>query len=205
MKFMQKASMGGFGVINYDQLNQLRPTLAILSGLIDYPTVDTFSQDTWKQINENHVLSESDQTNLKNLFQQLAKQPLLKTQVDYSNLFEMNRRYTLYMTYYKMIDSRQRGSLLAKLKMLYEMFGVSESSSELSDYLPLMLEFLACGDYLTDYRRKDLQLAFGVIEDGTYNLLKNAVVDADKPYIKLIKLTREVVGSCVEKGVKANA
>ena len=109
------------------------------------------------------------------------------------------------MSYYKMTDSRERGTVLAKLKMLYEMFGIAESTSELSDYLPLMLEFLAIGDYLDDLRRKDLQLALGVIEDGTYNLLQNAVADSEKPYIKLVKLIRTVVGLCVETEVKSDA
>jgi nitrate reductase delta subunit len=69
---------------------------------------------------------------------------LLKQQTNYTGLFEMNRRYTLYMSYYKMTDSRERGTVLAKLKMLYEMFGVAETTSELSDYLPLMLDLFGC-------------------------------------------------------------
>lgn len=201
---MLKASMGGFGVINFDQLKRVRPLLGTLSALIDYPTETTFSADHYQQIATDQSLTKPERDQLIALFQQLGAETSLQREVNYSNLFEMNRRYTLYMTYYKMIDSRQRGSLLAKLKMLYEMFGVSENSSELSDYLPLMLEFLAYGDYLTDYRKKDLELAFSVIEDGTYNLLKNAVVDADKPYIQLVKLIRQVVGSCVKKEVGAH-
>lgn len=201
---MLKVSMGGSGVINFDQLKRVRPLLGTLSALIDYPTETTFSADHYQQIATDQSLAKPERKQLLALFQQLGAETSLQREVDYSNLFEMNRRYTLYMTYYKMIDSRQRGSLLAKLKMLYEMFGVSENSSELSDYLPLMLEFLAYGDYLTDYRKKDLELAFSVIEDGTYNLQKNAVVDADKPYIQLVKLIRQVVGSCVKKEVGAH-
>lgn len=191
-------------MINFDQLKRVRPLLGTLSALIDYPTETTFSADHYQQIATDQSLAKPERDQLIALFQQLGAETSLQREVNYSNLFEMNRRYTLYMTYYKMIDSRQRGSLLAKLKMLYEMFGVSENSSELSDYLPLMLEFLAYGDYLTDYRKKDLELAFSVIEDGTYNLLKNAVVDADKPYIQLVKLIRQVVGSCVKKEVGAH-
>ena len=142
---------------------------------------------------------------LLTLVDQLAQPGLLEQQTVFTGLFEMNRRYTLYMSYYKMTDSRERGTVLAKLKMLYEMFGISEVTSELSDYLPLMLEFLAYGDYLDDPRRNDLQLALGVIEDGTYNLLQNAVVDSDKPYIKLIEFTRDLLGSCIKTEVKKDA
>ena len=104
-----------------------------------------------------------------------------------------------------MTDSRERGTVLAKLKMLYEMFGVAEATSELSDYLPLLLDFLACGDYLDDPRRVDLQLALSVIEDGTYNLLANAAADSDNPYIKLIQVTRNIIGSCVKAEVRTDA
>ena len=46
------------------------------------------------------------------------------------------------MTFYKFEDGRERGQMLAKLKETYEMFGLGIAGSELSDYLPLMCEFL---------------------------------------------------------------
>lgn len=205
MKFMQKASTEESGVINYQKLAAHRQTFHVLSVLIDYPTADTFNNAYRQIISHDQELSKDNRQQLLKLFDQLAQPSLLEQQTDYTGLFEMNWRYTLYMSYYKMTDSRERGTVLAKLKMLYEMFGIAESTSELSDYLPLMLEFLAIGDYLDDPRRKDLQLALGVIEDGTYNLLQNAVADSEKPYIKLVKLIRTVVGLCVETEVKSDA
>ena len=64
---------------------------------------------------------------------------------------------------------------------------------------------MAVGDFLDDPRRKDIQLALSVIEDGTYNLLKNAVIDSENPYIQLVKFIREIVGSSVETEVKTDA
>lgn len=197
--------MGEFGVINYQKLSANRPILEVLSLLIDYPTADTFTEANRTLIEQDKALSKDERRSLLEIFDQLAKPVLLKQQTNYTGLFEMNRRYTLYMSYYKMTDSRERGTVLAKLKMLYEMFGVAETTSELSDYLPLMLDFLAVGDFLDDPRRKDIQLALSVIEDGTYNLLKNAVIDSENPYIKLVKFIREIVGSSVETEVKTDA
>lgn len=197
--------MGEFGVINYQKLSVNRPILEVLSLLIDYPTADTFTEANRTLIEQDKALSKDERRSLLEIFDQLAKPVLLKQQTNYTGLFEMNRRYTLYMSYYKMTDSRERGTVLAKLKMLYEMFGVAETTSELSDYLPLMLDFLAVGDFLDDPRRKDIQLALSVIEDGTYNLLKNAVIDSENPYIKLVKFIREIVGSSVETEVKTDA
>ena len=197
--------MGEFGVINYQKLSANRPILEVLSLLIDYPTADTFTESNRTLIEQDKALSKDERRSLLEIFDQLAKPALLKQQTNYTGLFEMNRRYTLYMSYYKMTDSRERGTVLAKLKMLYEMFGVAETTSELSDYLPLMLDFLAVGDFFDDPRRKDIQLALSVIEDGTYNLLKNAVIDSENPYIKLVKFIREIVGSSVETEVKTDA
>lgn len=45
------------------------------------------------------------------------------------------------MTYNKFDTQKERGQMLAKLKVLYEMFGLEMVDNELSDYLPLMLQF----------------------------------------------------------------
>ncbi|EUJ46011.1 hypothetical protein [Listeria rocourtiae] len=56
------------------------------------------------------------------------------------------------MTFYKFEDARERGQMLAKLKVLYEMFGLLPDDAELTDYLPLMLEFIDAGDWYMDER-----------------------------------------------------
>lgn len=197
MKSMQKVFMEEFGVINFEQLTACKKLLAVLSQLIDYPEEGTFSEENRVVITDTTGLSSENRQELLAIFDELSQKSLLQVQEEFSSLFEMNRRYTLYMSYYKMNDSRQRGSLLAKLKMLYEMFGVSENSSELSDYLPLVLEFLAVADFEDDPRRDDLQLAFSVLEDGTYCLLEKAISESDKPYIRLIKVIRQVLRTCI--------
>lgn len=205
-KFMPTTSTEEFGVINFEKLTQLRPTLGVLSELIDYPTAETFSPANRAQLANAVGLPATLKEELLQLFDRLAAPDFLSQQTNYAALFEMNRRYTLYMSYYKMTDSRERGTVLAKLKMLYEMFGVAESTSELSDYLPLILEFLSLADFEGDSRKDDLQLAFGVVEDGTYSLLQKAVSDSEEPYIQLVKLIRQVLRQCIiNPEVKADA
>lgn len=192
-------------MIDFERLAKLKNTFAILSRLIDYPEADTFSMTFRQQLMKDSALSTATRGEILSLFDEIAEYSPVQREEIYTHLFEMNRRYTLYMSYYKMTDSRERGSVLAKLKMLYEMFGISEATSELSDYLPLLLEFLAFGEYDNDPRRNDIQLALSIIEDGTYNLLKNAITDSDNPYIQLIRLTRTLVGSCIKMEVQENA
>ena len=71
--------------------------------------------------------------------------------------------------------------------------------------MPMLLEFFAYGDFMDDSRQDDLKLALGVIEDGTYSLLQNALADADDPYMKLIKAVRGLIRSCVETEANAHA
>ncbi len=197
--------MGGFGVINYQQLNVLAPAWVVLSRLIDYPQEETFSAANRQTLATIPDLPEGLRERALACFDQLARGSQLEREGHFADLFELNRRYTLYMTYYKMSDSRERGTVLAKLKMLYEMFGISEASSELADYLPLMLEFFAYADFVDDQRQADLRLALGVIEDGTYGLLRRASVDRDDPYIQLVAVIRELFKACIAKEAVVNA
>lgn len=190
-------------MINFEQLSKLQPALIDLSRLIDYPDAQTFSNRAKQDLFANYP-DTSQRQKLFEIFNQLSEGTVLDQQAHYANLFEMNKRYTLYMSYYKLQDSRERGTVLAKLKMLYEMFGVSIEGSELSDYLPMMLEFLAYGDFDGDYRKQDFKLAFQVIEDGTFELLKNAQAEIDDPYFQLIKVIRAELRSCIEMEVSAN-
>ena len=103
-----------------------------------------------------------------------------------------------------MTDSRERGTVLAKLKMMYEMFGLTTVSSELADFLPLLLEFLAYGHFADDPRQQDIKLAFQVIEDGTYTMLQNAAAELDDPYFRLLQVVRAELRTCVETGVAAS-
>ena len=181
-------------MINYQQLTALAPVWATLSRLIDYPQPDTFSATNRATLATAPQIPDPVRTQALACFDQLARGSRLEQEQHFADLFELNRRYTLYMTYYKMSDSRERGTVLAKLKMLYEMFGVSEVSDELADFLPLMLEFFAYGDFLNDQRQADLSLALGVIEDGTYGLLQRASVDSEDPYIQCITVGQSFSG-----------
>ena len=170
---------------------------SLLSRLLDYPQADFFTPANRQLITASTVLSSTEQMELTEIYDQLAAPSQLQRESHYADLFELNRRYTLYMSYYKMSDSRERGTVLAKLKMLYEMFGVAEATSELADYLPVMLEFFAYADFSDDERLADLQLAINVIEDGTHALLQRAAANQDDPYLRLVKLTRQLIKDCL--------
>lgn len=59
----------------------------------------------------------------------------------YVATFDHTRRRSLYLTYYRYGDTRNRGLALLALKHLYRATGFAVADGELPDYLPLMLEF----------------------------------------------------------------
>lgn len=70
-------------------------------------------------------------------------EPAQRLQERYTTTFDFNRRGSLYLTYYRHGDSRGRGQALADLKAAYELSGYPLDTTELPDYLPLVLEFAA--------------------------------------------------------------
>lgn len=121
----------------------------------------------------------------------------------YVQTFDFRNKTTLYMTYFKFEDSKERGQMLAKLKAVYELFGLEIANGELPDYLPLMLEFLYAAEWPDDARAEEsLSLLLAVLEDGTYHLL-NALSKQRSPYADLVKALRETFKSCLpqEAGV----
>ena len=64
-------------------------------------------------------------------------------QQHYVETFDLHKRCGLYLTFYGEGDKRARGAALLRLKRLYRAAGLPLESSELPDYLPVMLEFAA--------------------------------------------------------------
>ncbi|WP_088006798.1 nitrate reductase molybdenum cofactor assembly chaperone [Indiicoccus explosivorum] len=121
----------------------------------------------------------------------------------YTETFDFQKDATLYMTYFKFEDARERGQMLAKLKVLYEMFGLEMPDEELSDFLPLMCEFIYAAEWLGDPRAPEsFRLLIAVLEDGTYHLLQTLEKN-ESPYFHLIKGLRETFKACVEQGASS--
>jgi len=65
----------------------------------------------------------------------------------YVQLFDLDRRQTLYLSYWTDGDTRRRGSTLAEFKQRYRASGwLVDTRGELPDHLPLVLEYAALAD-----------------------------------------------------------
>ena len=65
----------------------------------------------------------------------------LELQQHYVETFDLDKRCSLYLSFYGEGDKRSRGAALLRLKRMYRAAGLPLAGSELPDYLPAMLEF----------------------------------------------------------------
>jgi nitrate reductase delta subunit len=70
-------------------------------------------------------------------------EPASRLQAGYTAAFDFKRRGCLYLSYYRYGDARARGQVLADMKQAYERAGYPLDTTELPDYLPLVLEFVS--------------------------------------------------------------
>ncbi|MDN5795543.1 MAG: nitrate reductase molybdenum cofactor assembly chaperone [Intrasporangium sp.] len=97
--------------------------------------------------------------------------------VHYVDTFDLRRRCSLYLTYFRSGDTRNRGMAMLAVKTAYRVAGLSPSEDELPDYLPLVLEFAAIsprGEALLSQHRADLEL------------LRRGLDRAGSPYVAIV-------------------
>ena len=107
-----------------------------------------------------------------------AAEPADALRRSYVETFDFSRRTALDLTYYTHGDRRQRGLALLDLRRRYDAAGLELDSPELSDHLPVVLEFAALepeagGEVLADFRP--------VIE-----LIRHSLERAGSPYAALL-------------------
>lgn len=81
---------------------------------------------------------------LEPLLSKLETGDLFDLQADYTDLFDRSRKLSLHLFEHVHGDSRDRGPAMVDLGQTYIDRGFIMTLSELPDYLPLYLEFLAC-------------------------------------------------------------
>jgi nitrate reductase delta subunit len=92
-------------------------------------------------------------------------------QQDYVRTFDFQKRVSLYLTYYLYGDRRQRGLALLRLKKRYAAAGLPLSTTELPDYVPVLLEFAAAApDGYGDEILREVRPALELIRLGLHDL-----------------------------------
>ncbi|GAB3198069.1 hypothetical protein GCM10027062_11390 [Nocardioides hungaricus] len=120
------------------------------------------------------ALAEHRVTSLDAFLDHLERTPLRELERQYVEVFDLSRRHALYLSYWTDGDTRRRGEVLGLFKAAYRESGfLVDTSGELPDYLPMVLEFAAIADpkageaMLREYRPSLELLRIGLAEDGT--------------------------------------
>lgn len=92
----------------------------------------------------------------------------------YVGLFDLDRRQTLYLSYWTDGDTRRRGETLAAFKQRYRRSGfLVDTGGELPDHLPMVLEYAALADpsdgaaLLQEYRASLELIRLALLDRGT--------------------------------------
>lgn len=193
---MKRISTGVFGVIDLEKLYKHKPAFGFFAQQLTYPEKLTFHPTA---IEESFSTEDPAYELVKGYWDEIHTYSLDDIQELYVQTFDFQKSATLYMTYFKFEDAKERGQMLAKLKVMYEMFGLDMPAEELSDYLPLICEFLYAAEWLGDPRAKDsFNILFAVLEDGTYHLIE-ALEKFNSPYLGLVRGLRETFKACIER------
>lgn len=98
----------------------------------------------------------------------------------YTDVFDLSRKRTLYLSYWSAGDTRQRGAVLGEFKQLYRDSGfLVNLHGELPDHLPIVLEFTALADP---------ERGTAVLSDNraALELIRFALSDVESPYTDVL-------------------
>lgn len=107
-------------------------------------------------------------------------EPARRLQASYAENFDFKRRGNLYLTYYRYGDSRARGQALADMKEAYARAGYPLETTELPDYLPLLLEFASA--------RPEAGLALLAEHRAAIEVIRRSLLHDRSPYARLIEV-----------------
>ena len=101
----------------------------------------------------------------------------------YVDVFDRRRRCCLYLTYYAVGDTRQRGAAIVAFKQALAASGYEMASDELPDYLPVVLELSARSAEQGD------EIAGALLSSHREGIevLRSALTDIGSPYARLIE------------------
>ncbi|MFS0783724.1 nitrate reductase molybdenum cofactor assembly chaperone [Bacillus sp. 1P06AnD] len=184
-------------MINLEKLTHCKPAFGFFAQTLTYPEKRDFQPDLF---NGAFDPSSPGYESAKAYWEQIHGFSMEKIEEAYVETFDFDKHSTLYMTFPKFGDTKERGQMLARLKVMYEMFGLQMPEEELSDYLPLMCEFIYAAEWEDDsHAEESFRMFIAVLEDGTFHLL-NALKENESPYYHLVKSLRDTVKSCIIEG-----
>jgi nitrate reductase delta subunit len=148
-----------------------RLTYSVSSWILDYPSPTLRDQVPLLRVALEGINNDRCVTSLATKLDQIEAGDLNQLQQQYVEVFDLNRRHALHLSYWTDGDTRRRGEVLLAFKARYRASGfLVNTSGELPDYLPLVLEFAAVAEpgdgqaLLQEYRPSLELLRFALLE-----------------------------------------
>lgn len=121
-----------------------------MSRLLDYPSQEL--KDNLDAINEivnqDKVFSEQEREAVRKLVAWMQATDLMDLQQKYVQTFDMTPDHSLHLTHHLFGDDRGRGPALVDLGEHYKTHGLQAAEGEITDFLPLVLEYISTLDEL---------------------------------------------------------
>lgn len=119
----------------------------------------------------------------------------LALQSHYVEVLDRKRQCCLYLTWWTEGETRRRGLALARLKELYRARGFELVSTELPDFLPVVLEFAA----------SEVELGLALLQEhrAALELLRLALLEAGSPYAGAVQAVCDLLPGPSPKDVAA--
>lgn len=120
-------------------------TFKILGLLLTYPegTIFKAKREILETLQSEALLSKTALSGIEAFFAIQCPKDLLEVQEDYVDTFDRGRAHCLHLFEHIHGESRDRGQAMIDLIETYKVKGLSISSNELPDYLPLFMEYLS--------------------------------------------------------------
>ncbi len=160
-------------------MEEYKYTFKLCSLLFQYP------EQSWirdKEIEDSIALIKNQEIRfyIDKFWDYVKQTPSRELAENYVKWFDFNDRTTLYLTYKKFGDNRERGLALVKLKMEFAKANFYIKNDELPDYLPLILEFAS--EASDPFVQKIFLIHKKAIDDLLFELMKD-----HNPYGNLLK------------------
>ncbi|WP_051330907.1 nitrate reductase molybdenum cofactor assembly chaperone [Aneurinibacillus terranovensis] len=154
-------------------------TLQLISLLLQYPSEEWLGADDVRE-EVNGLVNKDIRQLLNGFVDYLEAHSLEELTINYVETFDFNAKTNLYLTYLAAGEERERGQILISLKEIYAEAGFDMTTSELSDYVPLFLEFISIAP---------LEMARDMLQDftGPLDILQSELETAKSPYSKVMQ------------------
>lgn len=134
--------------------------LRAVSWLLTYPQEGVWLEGLYELQDDIAAAPGNIALLLAPVLDEFLRTPVTGLQPRYVETFDFSDKRTLYLTAHELGDSRKRGSALIECKQMLEQAGYELAGSELPDYLPLLLEFLAVKPEAQDTHSLEQRLAW---------------------------------------------